>query len=369
MLGTGGAAGTGETGGAPQPYGWDLPPGFPVPLVPADNPMSTAKVDLGRHLFYDARLSGNQTYSCASCHQQSRAFTDGRGQAVGSTGQIHPRGSMGLSNTGYSTVFAWANPNITTLETQAPGPMFGIAPVELGLAGLEGELISRIRQVPYYQTAFPAVFAGEADPFTLTNIIKAIAAFERTLISGRSPYDRATFDSAPTPLTAEAERGRVLFFSDQTNCSTCHVGFNFSEDTTFVGKTGDIPATFQNIGLYNIGGTGAYVTGNGGLSEVTRAVADTGKFKAPSLRNLSYTAPYMHDGSVATLEEAIDIYAAGGRVIASGPSAGDGTKNPYKDPLIASLQLTARDKADLIAFLRSLDDPGFVTDIRFSNPW
>jgi cytochrome c peroxidase len=247
--------------------------------------------------------------------------------------------------------------------------MFGIAPVELGLAGLEGELISRIRQVPYYQTAFPIAFPADADPITLTTIVKAISAFERTLISGRSAYDRATFDSSAVPLTAEAERGSALFFSDRLHCSTCHGGFNFSEDAIFVGQTDAVRRAYQNIGLYNIGGTGAYVTGNGGLYELTRAPEDMGKFKAPSLRNLSYTAPYMHDGSVATLDEVIDIYAAGGRVISSGPRAGNGPQNPYKDSLIVPFQLTTQEKSDLIAFLRSLDDPGFVSDVRFSNPW
>ncbi|MEP6653077.1 MAG: MbnH family di-heme enzyme [Myxococcales bacterium] len=351
------------------PFVWNLPPGFPAPVVPVDNPMSNAKVDLGRHLFYDNRLSGNQTYSCATCHLQSRAFTDGRAQALGSTGQIHPRSSMGLTNTGYNTAYAWADPNITSLEAQAPHPMFGVAPVELGLAGLETALLMRLRAVPYYQTAFPAAFPDESDPVTLLTIVKAIGAFERTLISGRSDYDRATFDSAPTPLSAPALRGQELFFSDRTHCSVCHAGFNFTEDTAFVGQTEPPRRGYQNIGLYNLGGNGAYPAGNSGVYESTHDLTDTGKFKPPSLRNLSYTAPYMHDGSVATLEEVIEIYAAGGRVISSGPNAGDGTRNQYRDVLIGPLDLTAAEKADLLAFLRSLDDPTFITDPRFANPW
>lgn len=139
---------------SPPPYEWDLPPGFPVPRVPEDNPMSEAKVELGRFLFYDTRLSGNQTQSCASCHQQALGFTDGRPNGIGSTGEVHPRSAMGLTNIAYAARLTWANPVLDLLEQQAMAPMFGEAPVELGLSGLEAELIARLERDPAYPTMF-----------------------------------------------------------------------------------------------------------------------------------------------------------------------------------------------------------------------
>ena len=141
-------------------YRWQLPPGFPQPRVPADNPMSEAKVELGRYLFYDKRLSFNQKQSCASCHQQALAFTDGRARAVGSTGEIHPRSSMTLVNVAYVPALTWANPTLTHLEAQALVPMFGDHPVELGMKGREDRLLERVKKVPEYQRLFPAAFPG-----------------------------------------------------------------------------------------------------------------------------------------------------------------------------------------------------------------
>ena len=140
------------------PYVWNLPPGFPTPKVPADNPMSAEKVELGRHLFYDTRLSSNRTFSCATCHQQARAFADDKPQAVGVTGQVHPRGAMSLANVAYGPVLTWANPTVKRLEDQALVPMFGDRPVEMGLKGKESELIERLRAEPRYRQMFPASF-------------------------------------------------------------------------------------------------------------------------------------------------------------------------------------------------------------------
>src|SRR4030095_14594304 len=173
----------------PAAYKWNLPPGFPQPRVPADNPMSDAKVELGRYLFYDKRLSFNQKQSCASCHQQSRAFTDGRAHAVGSTGEVHPRSSMSLVNVAYFPALTWANPTLTELEAQALVPMFGDRPVELGMKGREDLLLSRVKKVPEYQRLFPAAFPDEKDPFTVTLLVKALSCFQRTILSGDSPYD------------------------------------------------------------------------------------------------------------------------------------------------------------------------------------
>ena len=348
---------------------WRLPPGLPEPKVPADNPMSEVKVDLGRHLFYDTRLSVTGAHSCASCHRQALAFTDGLPQAVGATGERHPRGAMALANVAYATILTWGNPNIRRLEQQALMPMFGEHPVEMGLAGREAELLTRLGADPYYHRAFRDAFPeATGDPVTLLNLTRALAAFERTLLSGDAPYDRWRRDPARWPLDPAAVRGERLFFSEQTECFHCHGGFNLTGSVDYVGKA-FTEREFFNNGLYNLDGHGAYPADNPGLFEFTGDSADLGKFKAPSLRNIALTAPYMHDGSIATLEEVVDHYAAGGRHIISGPRAGDGRANPNKSSFINGFPLTARQRADLVAFLRSLTDSTFVTDPRFADPW
>lgn len=227
-------------------YEWKLPLCFLYPNVPSTNLMTAEKVELGRHLSYDKRLSLNRTQSCASCHQQAKAFTDGRSRAVGSTGETHPRGSMSLLNVAYNTVLTWANPNLKKLEEQALAPMFGDHPVELGMAGQENLLRRRLR--------------AEPTPFSLSNVTKAIALFQQTLLSGDSPYDEYRRGDDPNAISESAKR--------------------------------------------------SYPEANLGLFEFARREKDIGKFKAPTLRNIAPTALYMHDGSVKTLEEAIDHYKA-----------------------------------------------------------
>ncbi|WP_129351204.1 methanobactin export MATE transporter MbnM [Sorangium cellulosum] len=363
-------AGTGAGGGGGDAgvYDWGLPPGFPVPRVPEDNPMSEVKVELGRRLFYDRRLSGNGTYSCGSCHRQELAFTDALDVAEGSTGELHTRGSMSLANVAYLTTLTWGNPLIDSLEEQALGPMFGETPVELGLAGLEEEMLDRLRAEPLYQDLFPAAFPGDADPIRLANITKAIAAFERSLLSYRSPYDRYSYGGDPSAMSAAALRGKDLFFSERLECFHCHGGFNLSDSVAHEGTTFE-EVMFHNTGLYNIDGNGAYPPGNAGVYEVSGQATDMGRFRSPTLRNIALTAPYMHDGSIETLEGVLDHYAAGGRTIESGPYAGVGSENRYKSELIRGFELTAEEKADMIAFLESLTDEEFLTDPRFADPW
>src|SRR5262245_47065830 len=175
----------------PQPSSYDfrLPNAIPRPRVPADNPMTVAKAELGRFLFYDTRLSGNGTQACATCHEQARAFTDGRAVAIGSTKEPHPRGSMSLVNVAYSEALTWANPTMTRLEDQALVPMFGDHPVELGLKQPGSEMLARLRGVTEYKRLFPAAFDSSPDPFTVENVARALATFERTIVSFRSPYD------------------------------------------------------------------------------------------------------------------------------------------------------------------------------------
>ncbi len=356
-----------EDGSIPSDWIWSLPPGFPIPVVPEGNPMSAAKVELGRHLFYDTRLSGNETMSCASCHEQALAFTDGRARSTGSTGAFTPRSSMSLANVAYFSTLTWANPLLLDLEAQAVVPMFSREPVELGLSGLKDDLLARLRAEPRYAALFPRAFPEATEPFTVQNVVRALATFQRTLISGRSPYDRAAYGGEPDALTEPARRGLLLFNSERLECFHCHTGFQFSDSVVWEGTTRSV--RFHNTGLYNLGGTGAYPEGGTGLTEFTGLPEDMGRFRAPSLRNIAVTAPYMHDGSIATLDEVLDHYAAGGRTIASGPHAGVGSLSPYRSDFLVGFTLSPEERADVIAFLESLTDEGFLTDPRHADPW
>ncbi len=350
-------------------YPFELPFGFPKPYVPAANPLTAEKVELGRHLFYDVRLSANETQSCGSCHQQALAFTDGRPVSVGSTGQMHRRNAMSLTNVAYAATLTWPNPVLTDLEPQSGVPLFGIDPViELGLKGHEEEALDRLRADTRYQTLFAAAFPGQGDPFDMVNVQRAIASFERTLVSGTSRFDRYQYLSDKNALTVEEKRGLELFGSEALECFHCHGGFNFTDAVVYKGlPLGDL--NFHNTGLYNVDGKGAFPADNVGLLEFTAKPSDMGRFKAPTLRNIEKTAPYMHDGSIATLEEVIEHYSAGGRTITSGPHAGIGSANPFKSSFISGFSLTAADKHAVVAFLKSLTDDAFLTNPKLANPW
>jgi cytochrome c peroxidase len=358
--------------GTMSSYVWNLPQNFPRPRVPATNPMSEAKAELGRHLFYDTRLSENGTQSCATCHEQERAFTDGRAQAVGSTGETHPRGSMSLVNIAYAATLTWGNPSLTQLEDQALVPMFGEHPVELGLKQPGSALLVRLRSERKYRALFARAFDSEPDPFSIDHVTQALATFERTIISARSPYDRYHNERDNAAIPEAARRGETLFFSQPLSCFRCHSGFSFSGAVDFEGRSegnGEGRSAFHNTGLYNLAGALSYPPPNTGIYEVTRKPEDVGKFKAPTLRNIALTAPYMHDGSAATLEDVIAHYAAGGRTIASGPYQGIGHDNPNKSPTVRGFTLGPEQRDDLLAFLRSLTDDSLLHDPRFANPW
>lgn len=350
------------------PYEWNLPPGFPYPNVPAGNPMTQEKVDLGRLLFYDKRLSLNQTESCAICHKQELAFTDGKPRAVGSTGETHPRGAMSLVNVAYSPVLTWANPNMRQLEAQALVPMFGDHPVELGMDGKEDLLVQRLTADPRYLQMFARAFPESKAPVSIGNVTRAISSFERTILSGDSPYDRYRRGDDPDAISASAKRGEALFFSERLECFHCHGGINFTTTIDYFDK-GFPEIEFHNTGLYNLKGKYSYPEPNLGIFEFTQNEDDVGKFKAPTLRNIAVTAPYMHDGSAKTLSDAIDHYAAGGRTIAAGPRAGVGAENPNKSEFIKPITLSRQDKTDLIAFLKSLTDEGLLTNPALSDPY
>ncbi len=349
-------------------YVWDLPPGFPRPKVPIDNPMTPPKVELGRYLFYDTRLSIDSTFSCGNCHDQKLAFTDGKARSKGVTGDLTPRSAMGLANVAYSPVFTWANPTVRRLEAQALVPMFSEDPVELGLSGLENKILARLTGEPRYPKLFAAAFPGDPAPISLANITSAIASFERTLLSGRSSYDLYRTSADPRALPAPAMRGEEIFFSERAQCFRCHGGFNFTETADYVGK-GFVEIEFHNTGLYNLDASGSYPAPNTGVHAVTENPDDMGRFKAPSLRNIALTAPYMHDGSIPTLTEVIKHYEAGGRTVAAGPLKGVGARNVHKSEFVKGFELTDQERGDLVAFLESLTDHAFISDPRFSNPW
>jgi cytochrome c peroxidase len=302
------------------PFAWHLPAGFPLPLTPPANLQTSAKFDLGRRLFYDRRLSANATQSCGDCHQQSRAFSDGRPNAIGSTGQSHPHNAMTLTNAGYNASYTWDSIRVVSLEQQALVPMFNTHPIELGVDGHQSEIVARFRDDPSVAAMFRAAFPGERSPVSIRNIANAIAAFERALISGHSPYDRLVYGGEENALSPTAWRGMQIFFSKRAECSSCHQGFNFSGESRYAGHSKTNPVLVRN-GVTN------------------------GAFRIPTLRNVELTAPYMHDGSIATLDEVIRRYV-----------------------IARKLTLSSEEQADLAEFLRSLTDREFVTDARFAAP-
>jgi cytochrome c peroxidase len=292
-----------------------LPPGFAAPPTPLDNPLTLAKAELGRYLFYDRRLSHNQTQSCASCHQQRYGFCDGRAHAIGSTGEEHFRNTMSLANVAYRSPLTWSDPKIKTLEQQVFVPLTHHGPIELGMDGHFDELVARIRSDSRYVALFAAAFPDQRDAITIDNIARAIASFERTLISANAPYDRLALYGESNALSDAAWRGRRLFFSARLACAACHGGPDFatpSDGDAFHGQ----------------------------------------QFRVATLRNIAATGPYMHDGHAFTLSDVIDDYAAHGR-----------------KPLLRPFRITADEKRDLIAFLESLTDQRFLSDARFADPW
>lgn len=343
---------------------WDLLEGVPAPRVPADNPMSTAKVELGRALFFDEDLSGGQDTACASCHHPELAFAESEPVSVGPTGQHHPRNAPGLGNVAYASTLTWANPVLTRLETQNPIPLFGEHPIEMGVLGREDEVLGRLEAK--YGEAFAEAFPESEGRPDFDRVVFALAAFQRTLLSFGSPFD-AFQRGDHEALSEAARRGMELFFSERLECFHCHGGFLFSDALDHDGNAlAEKP--FHNTGLYNLNGSGGYPLDNTGLHELTGRPEDMGFFRAPSLRNVAVTAPYMHDGSVATLEEVVEIYARGGRLIEQGPRAGDGRDSPLKSPFVSGFELSEREKADLVEFLRALTDPHFLSHPDFQAP-
>jgi cytochrome c peroxidase len=261
---------------------------------------------------------------------------------------------MTLTNVAYNAAFTWGNPQVRSLEAQMRQPLFSEHPVEMGLDVQGIDALKSIAQDATYREQFAAAFPG-GDALSMQHIIMAIAAFERTLISGRSAFDRYVFDDEHDAISESAKRGMALFFSRRVGCVQCHSGFNFSGPVVYEGHTQE-HALFANTGLYNLHGRGGYPATDRGLSEITHRSADTGKFRVPTLRNVALTAPYMHDGSLASLEQVLEHYARGGE------------HSPLQDSRIRPFALADAERSDLLAFLASLTDREFVDNPKLQSP-
>jgi cytochrome c peroxidase len=317
--------------------------------------MSAAKVALGRRLFFESRLSSTGRYSCASCHRPQIAFTDGRARAQGATGESMRRGAMSLANVAYNPAFTWSSDKVRSLEAQMRQPLFNEHPLEMGLKKDGSMAVNALAADPNYGPQFAAAFPGDSSPLSMQHIIQAIASFERTFISGRSPFDRYVFDDDRSALSESARRGMALFYSARVGCSQCHSGINFTGTIVYEDHA-QARALFANTGLYDLDGRGAYPSNDRGLIEVTHRAEDMGKFKVPTLRNVALTAPYMHDGSVPTLDAVLDHYVRGGH------------KSARQDRRVRPFALSPAERADLLEFLTSLTDREFVENPEFSDP-
>ena len=304
----------GESGSS---YPYHVPLGLDAPPVPADNALSDAKVALGKDLYFDKRLSKNGTVSCETCHNPMMGWTDHKPVSTGIHGQHGTRNAPTVLNSAYNPAQFWDG-RAPSLEKQIEGPVAN--PVEMGFS-LEGAA-KRIGAIKGYAPLFAAAFGSPK--VTFDRIEQAIAGFERTILSGDSPYDRYVAGDA-NALSPEAAKGMALFFG-KANCDACHSGKNFSD--------GD---------YHNIGVGMASKHPDWGRYLVTKQDADRGKFKTPTLRDLPETFPYMHDGSVKTLAEVIKFYNRGGE------------KNKWLDPQMHPLNLDSAEQAELVAFLDALN--------------
>ena len=304
-----------------------LPLGLPADSVylPDDNPMSDDKVALGKLLYFDPRLSRDGTVSCASCHDPAKAFTDGRRTSPGVGQQLGPRNSPTVVNRLFAKEQFWDG-RATDLEDQVHGPLMN--PVEMGMPS-DAEVVSRVQAVKGYPPLFAKAFGDGGVDFR--RIAQAIAAYERTVVSGDSPYDRYVAGDK-TALTDAQQRGLTVFFG-RGRCVTCHVGFNFT-DESYRNLGVGIDAPEPDLGRY----------------AVTRRDEDRGAFKTPTLRDVARTAPYMHDGSEATLIDVVEFYDRGGKL------------NPWLSKDMQPLSLSAQEKRDLVAFMESLNGTISNTD-------
>lgn len=305
-----------------EQYVLQIPPGFPQPAIPDDNPLTEAKIALGKKLFFDPILSVDSSISCATCHKPELAFADNAAVSSGVQDRMGFRNTPSLGNVAYAP-FMLMDGGAPGLEQQIYVPLEDFHEMAFNMV----LLIDRLRNNTAYSEDFEQVFQKQPDAFGIT---RAIAAYERTLISGNSAYDKYYFQNDATALTASQLRGMQLFFGDALNCSKCHSDFSFTN------------YSFENNGLYTDYGA------DSGRARITWNPDDADKFKVPSLRNVELTAPYMHDGSMATLQQVIEHYNSGG------------ADHPNKNPFIKPLYLSDEQKADLLNFLLALTDISFI---------
>ncbi len=291
--------------------------------VPKDNPLTKEKIELGRLLFFDKRLSKDNTIACSTCHIPALAFTDGQLVSAGIKRQLGGRNTPTTINRGFSKAQSWDG-RAPTLEDQSIGSF--VNPIEHGFADHD-ELVSKISKIEGYKKLFKYVFGTDA--ITKEQVGKAMASFQRTLISGDSPFDKFDWDGDEEAISESAKRGKKLFFG-KAECNLCHFGTNFSDEQ------------FHNIGIGWDKGTV-----DAGRYQVTKNKKDNGAFKTPTLREISLTAPYMHDGRFATLEEVVEYYDEGG------------VENPFLDNQIIPLNLTESEKRDIVEMLRTLNGEGW----------
>ena len=316
-----------------------------------------ALVELGRLLFYERRLSLNGDRSCGICHEQAKGFTDGFVRAVGTTGELHPRNTLTLINVVRRESLSWLSPAPQALEEQLLTPLLGEAPIEQGAAPLIERALPAFSQEQPYRSLLEAL---ELEALSLPLLTRAISSFMRTIRSEDSPYDRALRGEVGA-LSDAATRGQALFFSERVGCTRCHGGLDFDQ------PAGGERHGWYNTGLYLLPG-GRYPPGREGLYELSGATEDIGKYRVPTLRGLAFTAPYYHDGTGASLRSVLRAYNEGGRLVRSGPFAGDGRLHPNKDPRIRPLGLREDELEALEAFLLSLSDPALLADPRWADP-
>lgn len=292
-------------------------------VIPEDNPLTREKVELGKLLFFDKRLSANATIACASCHIPSLALTDGQPVSTGIHRQQGGRGAPTAINRAFSSAQFWDG-RAGTLEEQSIGPF--VNPIEHGFSSHD-ELVAKVQQFAGYQPLFDQAFGS--GPITVKLIGKAIASFQRTLLSGNSAYDQFGVGGNEMALSAKAQNGFRVFVG-KGQCLRCHFGFNFTDER------------FHNLG---VDWDKDHI--DVGRFAVTKNPKDLGAFKTPTLREVARTAPYMHDGRFATLPQVVDFYDQGG------------IPNPHLDPAMKPLNLADQEKKDLVEFLHALNGEGW----------
>lgn len=320
------------------------------------------KTTLGQHLFYDTKLSANNTKACATCHAPQFAFTDGYRRSSGIYADETKHNSPSLLNIADRKTLNWAEPNLTSLEKQMLRPLFSTTPTEMGAKNHENIIYQRLTTDSLYRQLFAKAYPKSSNPINFDHIIQCIALFLRSLKSYNSPYDTYLQTGDTTNFNYMAQKGQKLFFSDQLGCSNCHNGTNFDTPITTTIKQ----PHFANIGLYNC--NNAYPPNDFGIAEITQKKADNGKFRIPSLRNVAITAPYFHDGTAATLNDVLNIYQNGGRNVTYGNCKGNGKTNPQKDHRLRHFSISSAQKKQIIAFLNALTDTSYLQNANFINP-